>query len=147
MESQLIEELMQTFVAAGPRPLSHLNENFGKGEKALIFVLEKNGGTATPGELSDLLQVGSGRIGNALKDLEAKGFVKREDAPEDRRRTLVSLTEKGKAFAEEKHAAFRGYVAALVNMLGEEDARELLRIVRKINESGLRFGPGEECNV
>lgn len=144
MENDLIQELMDSFAAVGPRPLGRANDKYAKGEKAILFALEKSGGTSTPGDLAEILQVGSGRIGNALKSLEAKGYITRKQSPLDRRVTLVSLTEKGREFGREKHRQFRAFVEEIANSIGEEDARELNRILRKINGAGLRFGPKEE---
>lgn len=147
MENDLTQELMECFAAVGPKPLGRLNDKYGKGEKAIMFALEKNGGTGTPGELAEFLQVGSGRIGNALKSLEAKGYITRKPSPEDRRVTLVTLTEKGREFGREKHRAFRHFMEELVSAIGEEDAGELMRILKKIDDAGLSFAPKEEADV
>lgn len=60
---------------------------------------------ANPGTLSEYLNVGTGRIGNALKDLEEKGLIERSKESKDKRKTVVVLTEEGK----KKAAGFKAF--------------------------------------
>ena len=100
------------------------------GEYALLSLLSEEGETS-PGKLSQALDRSAARIANTLKTLETKGFVKRSYDKIDRRRVLVSITEKGKAFVVRKKAECTAMMANLMEHLGERDAEELIRLEKK----------------
>lgn len=100
------------------------------GEYALLSLLSEEGETS-PGKLSQALDRSAARIANTLKTLETKGFVKRSYDKIDRRRVLVSITEKGKAFVVRKKAECTAVMANLMEHLGEKDAEELIRLEKK----------------
>lgn len=100
------------------------------GEYALLSLLSEEGETS-PGKLSKALDRSAARIANTLKTLETKGFVKRSYDKIDRRRVLVSITEKGKAFVVRKKAECTAMMANLMERLGEKDAEELIRLEKK----------------
>ena len=100
------------------------------GEYALLSLLSDEGETS-PSKLSKALDRSAARIANTLKALENKGFVKRSYDKIDRRRVLVSITEKGKDFVSRKKAECTSMMASLMEHLGEKDAEELIRLEKK----------------
>ena len=62
-----------------------------KGVGGILYELSKNPTSVTPGELSERLAVGSGRIGNALKSMEEKGVIERKAAQLLLRRLIAYL--------------------------------------------------------
>lgn len=103
-----------------------------KGEMGLLLYLCFRHDGAHAWELKNKLGVGSGRIANALKSLESKGFITRTTAPNDRRAILVHLTPSGKAYAETQYQALLSQTSKLFDYLGEEDTANLLRILKRI---------------
>ncbi len=76
----------------GPKYL----QNFTEGERAiLVKLMVEYPKSLYPKDLQEFLNVGSGRIGNALKRLEEKKWITRSDDENDSRKTIVSLTEEG----------------------------------------------------
>ena len=86
------------------------------------------------GEISRDLGITTGRTAIALKGLEKKGLVRRAPSETDRRCVNVRITPAGREAAE----AFRRHVLEsierMLRELGEDDAREYVRIVSRINE-------------
>lgn len=87
----------------------------------------------TSGELLQEAQLTSGAITKRVAHLEAKGWVRREIDPEDRRRILVVLTEEGLERAEKVFGVVSKTEESLLEGLGDEslaqindDLRELL---------------------
>ena len=77
------------------------------GEYIILTTLLLNGSGLTPRMLADIPYQPTAAIAQTLNRLEADGLVKREANPEDRRSTLVTLTERGEAQSREiceKHA-------------------------------------------
>lgn len=64
--------------------------------------------------------------------LEAKGLVARSPDPTDRRATLVSLTERGRALAEDVRRARGAESARIFERLTATDRRDLARVLRKL---------------
>ncbi len=112
-------------------PDNHSSLGYGKGLRMILFYLHRVG-EATSGELSKELHVGTGRIGNALGELEAKGYVLRRQDPHDHRKVLVTLTKKGAEYAKEKAKALIRITKAAVEALGPERFEEFLEMYETV---------------
>ena len=102
-----------------------------RGEDGVVLCLHASERALLAGELGDQTGLSTGRIANILRQLEAKGLVRRLQDELDHRRVHVSLTEQGREYAcGLKDSAVRAY-GELLESLGTNDASEFLRIVRK----------------
>jgi len=88
-------------VAATDHRLSH------KGDLDTLTALRRSGPDSplNPTKLAQVGQLTSGGMTNRLDRLEAAGLIVRESHPDDRRSTLVSLTESGERLVDEAFAA------------------------------------------
>ncbi len=105
-----------------------------KGEIGVMHYLYFEGKNVTPGEIKDVLNIGSGRVADILKCLEKKGLICREHDPADKRKVLVSLTEQGQDLACKKKKELCKRQEALITFLGEKDAAEMIRIMKRVVE-------------
>ena len=130
------EELLATMLRSeqcGRLIPTNISE-FARGELAvLIFLTDGNNG-ASAHEISRRFQINTSRVAAILNSLCGKGFVKREPHPEDRRKIQVYFTEKGQRFAEHRRREILERMCAFLRILGEEDAREHIRIMKRISE-------------
>ncbi len=70
-------------------------------------------------------------MSQTVAELESQGFVERSPDPVDRRSTLITLTEAGRAELEEDRRRREGWLAgALQESLSAEERRTLERAVR-----------------
>lgn len=106
----------------------------------LLYLLQKGEG-ASPGELGKALKSSTARVAAALNSLERKNQVIRKVNEKDRRKVLVELTEEGRKKAEECRRVPENMVTRLMEHLGEEDAQNMLHIMKRINE----IMPQMEC--
>lgn len=127
---ELAHELLTGLTAIG-RVATPMVLNSTRGETALLMTLFRAGAPLSPGELADESHVSSARVANILRVLEEKGLVTRSHSASDRRRVEVALTDTGLADAEARRARRHDAVAAYLRGLGEDDARSLVRIVRR----------------
>ena len=104
-----------------------------KGENVLLSYLREFK-ISTPSILADVLDVTPARIAAILRSLEKKDFIFRGIDLEDKRRVVVELTEKGREFAEKLKSDIEEHSLALFDALGETDATEFLRLIKKISE-------------
>lgn len=107
--------------------------NFSRGEVGILIYLHSTKNGVTSGTLSECLTVSTGRIATALKSLEKKGFIERHyNDPSDKRKVLVYITEAGRDFVIEGHQKGIKKTEDILRKLGEEDAKEFVRIVKRI---------------
>jgi DNA-binding MarR family transcriptional regulator len=109
------------------KPQKHLNEAF-QGEAFILDYLVSQNGEAQPKQLGNEMDVSSARVATALNNLERKGLIARHMDALDRRRILIELTEKGREIAEQHHCAIHQMITKMLSLLGEDDAREYVRL-------------------
>ena len=131
IEDQVAELFQLTQQLPRKAPQNWLGE-FNRGEFFILNYLHANGGTACPSKMSDAMQTSTARTAAALNGLEHKGLLTREPDEEDRRKKLVHLTPKGKAYIKScREEAYRK-ITRLLMELGEEDAAEYIRLTKKM---------------
>ena len=118
--------------------LIHQVKELDKGENGILqtlFIYEEiHQKNLTPSELCAIQQLTSGRIASTLKNLEKKAFIKRMMAEDDRRKTIIKLTEKGKIVAKRIIDDIAMSINKMIHKLGEHDSQEFLRILNRLYE-------------
>ncbi len=103
-----------------------------RGLPAIMRTLSMAGEPLSPSEIAHRTGVSDARVANALRALEERGLVSRSTSLSDRRRVEVSLTEEGAAQHERLRENGISMVADFLEELGEQDSREFVRIVGRI---------------
>ena len=90
--------------------------------------------TRRPGlsQMRDYLSVSKAGMSQMLGGLEQKGLVTREIDPENRRKILVHLTPLGEEMLASHHRDFDRRLDEMIARLGEDDTRELIRLIDKL---------------
>jgi DNA-binding MarR family transcriptional regulator len=86
----------------------------------------------TPTELARHRMITSGGMTAALDRLEDKGMIVRVPNPNDRRGSLVRLTDRGREVIDASMELHAEVEQQLVAALNEQDAADLQRILRKL---------------
>lgn len=133
--AQLARELMMTARKAGPRHAHHASDLEMRGEVQVLHVLHHSPDGATPTELARACQVSSARMAKLVAQLESHGYVTREPSPTDGRRVIVRATQAGEAEVKRRGEEIVTYLAKVLQSLGENDARELVRITGRLAEA------------
>lgn len=110
-----------------------IQENL-KGERYLMLYLNDHGGSASPGDICESLGVTNARVAAITKALEKKQFITRQTDEIDRRRIVIKMTDTGSRFVKQRLKEFRQKVSHSLDLLGEEDTAELLRILDRMIE-------------
>lgn len=105
-----------------------------QGEMAVLCYLHFSHNGATAGELTNEFQVRSSRTAAILNALEKKGYAYRKPDPSDKRKVRVYITEEGKRFALHEHEDAIRHFEEILQMIGKEDSRHLIRIVQRITD-------------
>ena len=115
------------------RPQKHINEAMHGEAFVLRFIMAQNG-DVLPSEICGEMGVSSARVAAALNSLEGKGLIARQMDLSDRRKILVSITREGRALARSQEQAVVEGTAKMLALLGEQDAKEHVRIMGKLAE-------------
>lgn len=110
-------------------------QNMSKGEKGMIELLLKSyPEPICSGDIADIMKVGTGRVGNALKSLERKGLICRIPDREDKRRVLVSLSKEGYEKAKKSHECSLLFVDHVIEEFGVERFSSLLQEIDSLTD-------------
>ena len=93
----------------------------------LTHVFRAEGITQT--ELAEVLEVEKPTLGRLLDRLEAKGFVKRQRCPKDRRQHLCWITPKSAALLEKLDGPMAQFGEHLMKGLKQEERASLVRLL------------------
>ena len=103
----------------------------GTAEIDLIHALRHNPG-CTQAALAELLHADKAAIARRTKNLEAKGYLVRRDAPNDRRSQLLYLTEKAENLKSSKAEIEAAFYEYLMNTLTKEEAAAFAGTLNKL---------------
>lgn len=111
--------------------LSLREEGVGTAEIDLIHALRHHPG-CTQAALAELLHADKAAIARRTKNLEAKGFLVRQDDPNDRRSQLLYPTEKAEAMKSSKAEIETAFYEYLTAALSEEEAETFANLLNKL---------------
>ncbi len=136
---KLASEFMgKMYILNKARPHRKLNESM-QGETFVLHFLAHHESSALPSEISSFMGISSARIAAALNSLEGKGLITRRIDASDRRRVLVDLTPEGQELAKEHYREMLEKISKLLALLGEQDAKEYVRITSRLAEVVAEF--------
>ncbi len=135
--SVLADELLQYIKSNAKLKHQRATEDFTHGEMSILGYLHFAENGICPISLCNAVGMTTPRMSAALKRLTDKGLVKRRSDDFDRRRVHIFITEDGNALVEERYEKLRDDVAAVLEALGEADAREYVRILGRLSQIGL----------
>jgi DNA-binding MarR family transcriptional regulator len=92
----------------------------------------------TPGEIRDRLLVKGPTVTGVIDGLSRAGLVRRTKHPDDRRRQLVGLTDKGRRLADRFRPAVHDAERPWLESLNEAERRRLLTLLGKVQAHLLR---------
>jgi DNA-binding MarR family transcriptional regulator len=138
LHSKLFEEMFFKKIAASKNAeLKELSKN--QPAALMIIGLEKE---IMPSTIGIYMGMDRSSLSRMVDSLEVKGFVRRNNDPEDRRKVLVSLTEKGEKCSEILNKISEEMSVELLGLAGEQDFRDfensletMHRVLRKIDSS------------
>lgn len=108
----------------------HGNEKLrGQGK---ILILLYNNGTTSQQEIQQLLDISSGSISEMVGKLVNKNYVIKTQDLQDRRRTMLTITDIGKNHVNEYRSKYIENESNVFEVLTDEEREQLLSILRKL---------------
>ena len=117
------------------RELVALYARFGlqEGDFDVLATLRRHGDRRlTPGELTRATMVTTGGMTKRLDRLEAKGWIRRDDHPRDRRGKEIVLTDEGRELIDRAFPAHLENEARLLAALAPEQRDQLADLLRQL---------------
>jgi DNA-binding MarR family transcriptional regulator len=132
-EPQELARLLAEFAKAYKRRLWAEVERAGTTpSRARLLLALQCQGSCKMNEVSAWLEVTPRNVTKLVDGLEAEGLVVREPHPNDRRATLLRLTDEGLRVCRESALADRAAVVWLFERLSPGERRNLARILHKL---------------
>ena len=91
-------------------------------------------GCSTAAEISNATGRDKAGIARSLRSLEAKGLVRRSEAPADGRAMLLRLTPTGSRILPKLEHASRSVNQAVLSTLDPTDRKKLIQLLQQIND-------------
>ncbi|MFZ5351841.1 MAG: MarR family winged helix-turn-helix transcriptional regulator [Bacillota bacterium] len=92
-------------------------------------------GEATMSQISDQMNFPMSTATGIIDRLVKKGYILRGRSETDRRIVTITLTDKGKMFAEDLKTNISDYVKLVYDSLDEEERQYLFRIINKLSNA------------
>src|SRR5690242_1543163 len=122
-------------VSVSARSLAEVEERVTLPQFRMLVVLALRGATKLVA-LADLLQVAPSTAMRMVDRLIAAGLADRRANPDNRRETLLQLTEEGRRIVADVTARRRAEIAAIVERLRPADRLALIEALGAFNEAG-----------
>lgn len=100
-----------------------------------LFAQEHGGAAPTVAETAAALEVSMPAISRALKNLEAKEYIKRCASSTDRRIVHISLTESGERTVRENLDAITNIAERVLSYFSDEELRAMLELHAKFTSA------------
>lgn len=138
LHNKLFEDLFFQKVAASQNAeVKELNKN-----QPLVIMIIGMVKEIMPSTIGTYVGMDRSSLSRMVDSLEEKGFVRRKNDPEDRRKVLVSLTEKGERCYEFLNKISEEMAAEILGLAEEQDFKDfehaletMLRVLRKIDSA------------
>ncbi len=134
MYRALAEEMVGYIGRLAGEPGSTHVDKITEGEHAVLGYLCTHR-DVRPGDLAEDLRFSSAHVAKTLRNLEAKGEITRVTDRSDRRKTLIYLNDSGRKRTEEGWNYAMNEIAKMLETLGEQDAREFVRLLGRLAEA------------
>ncbi len=92
-------------------------------------------------QLAEQLDISKPAVSRALDSLEIKGFVTRQQAPNDRRAHLIRLTDQARQIGPSIEQVYNQLYANAVQGITRQELDDFVRLFGRISENFLRTQP------
>jgi len=129
VDLQLWVRLLACAHAAEQRVKNRIKENFGINQTQfnLLSQLDRAAGGIRMGEVARRTIVTGSNVTAVVDDLERRGLVMRQNAQNDRRATVITLTESGRTAFAQMAPIHAGWIEEIFAELPKQNKRELIQ--------------------
>lgn len=125
-------EILEQFPPCVPRDFFSRLDELYRGTGFLLVYLDMAEGEVCAGDIAKEMGVSTARIAAILKKMEKSGFIQRQTATDDARKTVVTLTRLGRTWIQKTKDQMLDRMELLLERVGKEDVWEFIRLSQKI---------------
>ena len=107
--------------------------NISQGESGVLLYLLNND-SVSQSELSEKLNITMPRVAAIINTLQDKMLVIKKTDPNDKRKTIITMTEKGKKDILQKRKNAIIFIESIIKELTDEEIMQYISITKKIEE-------------
>lgn len=138
----LADELVENLRFCADAKHNRNAEDYTHGELRILTLLVARPEGISPHDICTELGMTTPRISAAVAGLVKKGLAMRVNDELDRRRLHIYITDSGRDFVEGKRGELVAAFSELLEYLGEDDAEQYVRIMKRIGEHALTQSAG-----
>ena len=131
-EQKDIDYVISRFFSKKPGEFSKKFSEDNAGINFVLKILDDAGTPLSAGEISKRSCVSTARVAVLIKKMQDKGLIKREEDENDRRKALVSITEKGSSEVRHSKELFIKMVGRLIDEIGIDEIKQFFMTSEKI---------------
>lgn len=135
MNNEILEQIFNELRIRSKHSLIDSLNEFNKGEIGVLSYLMFDCDGVSAGCLSNQLNVSTARIASILNSLEDKKYIKRISDNNDKRKTIVYITNNGKELVNQCKKEILNKINNVLNDIGIEDIKRYINISNKIRNS------------
>ena len=125
------EELFETLIKQ-KRYMNEIPSSLSQGESGVLLYLLEVKDEVTQSELSENLSVTMPRIVALINTLQRKDLIKKGIDKNDKRKTIISITEQGKKDILKKKKEAIKFIEKIIGKLKPEEIEQYIKISKKI---------------
>lgn len=99
-----------------------------------IQKLERQNGKVKISDISDGLNLPRPGVTRTIKEMEAKGYLKKIASDEDGRITYIAITDDGKKLSDKYDRKYYNELSQYLDCIPEEDAQCMIDTIKKVYE-------------
>ena len=141
---KMISEFFEKFMTSSKCSFDKFFGGFNKGELGALGFLSKNKEVNSK-DLSEFLEVSTARVASILNSLESKNLIVRENDTDDKRKTLVNITDDGEKLTQEMKDEISKRIKYVVKEIGVDKFEEYLDLTMQIGEILKKYEEDEIC--
>ena len=130
---KMISEFFEKFMSSSKCSFDKFFGSFNKGEFGALGFLSKNKEVNSK-DLSEFLEVSTARVASILNSLEHKKLIVRENDSDDKRKTLVNITDDGEKLTHDMKEEISKRIKYVVEEIGTDKFEEYLDLTIQIGE-------------
>jgi DNA-binding MarR family transcriptional regulator len=137
--TDLAKQCLQAFFHFYKTRINQMINESMRGEAYALQYIANHDGDVGPGDISNAMDISTARMATVLNGLENKGWITRHFDSRDKRRTILRLTQAGAEQANHCMHKLTESTAKMLEYLGENDANEYIRILRRLSEDDFKY--------
>ena len=95
----------------------------------VIAIMEQQGISVKISDISDFLKIPRPGVTRTVREMEEKGYLRKQVAAEDGRVTYISITEQGRALSRKYNDDVFNSLVAPLSEISEEDAETMIQTI------------------